>query len=263
MTAAVRVAASEQKKRGRPRADYSTMFAAGTVLSTGEILTEDIERPTLDPVVVKMVRGRATRRNEQNQQLAFYAACVLLREWQPEWAWFWYAKPGELVGGFRHEDKASSPLRRDCRLAVLTELGRIAFLLGDDEGDDEIVEWAKRLCTLPMNARTKALAKTIRNSRLGREVDHETTADELATEISNVIDRLRPITTGEDLAIIAQAVDDVRARIDHVSDHVPLEQAFEQIRVVVEEPRVRVAEEEALEHEEEATQPAAAARGAT
>ena len=147
-------AASEKKKRGRPRAAYSSI-----VLKNGETL----ETPA----------GEArTRRGQQNEQLAFRAWTTLLHNWRPEFAWYWYAEAGAVDPSFASSGERdimrwahTGTWPRGCRRArsgVLAELGRI--------NDKALrIAWAAALCTLPLATNTRAVERFLRRQRLGRD----------------------------------------------------------------------------------------------
>jgi hypothetical protein len=258
-------AASEKRKRGRPRAWYSRL-AKGTKFADGSVLDHDADLTGF---------GQRTRRGRLNAVLASRAFYTLVRAWRPEWAWFWYAKAGEIDNDLLSRCSISSRTAvlwtaeticvcvskgggRRVRLSVLTELGRL-------DCDEDVIEWAAELVKMPLDANTRRIEKMLRNWRLGRAQEN-LTVESLATKIAKVIDRAIGEPDVEKLDLAAHALDDVRDRIDYLvtgdAKEVPFDLGVardepEQIRVAVDEPRVRIADDVPLDdhHEPDAREP--------
>lgn len=215
-------AASENKRRrGRPRAWYSTMG-----------LDENGQQ-----VETCTATACRTRRGEQNQQLAFVMWMRLGRNWRPEWAWFWSRNAGELDQPFcgGDDERAWSRIAfptvgqnaaaigvSSARVGILAELGRMSA--------EDALSWAAELATLPLETRSKDVERCLRNARLGRP--QSTATGRLAQEIATLLDR--HVTRGVSLDEAEDALRDVVHRVQVV-------RAGEtRLRVEAEEPRLRV-----------------------
>ncbi len=250
MSAFSEAASENKRRRGRPRAGYSTL---------------GIRDESGGPVETPHNGGCRTRRGQQNQQLAFIAWHWLSGNWRPEWAWFWVRRPGEIDPPFGSGDKdrdfsrfayptaagdvacfAASVNMPQARVGILAELGRMSA--------EDAISWAAELATLPLETRSKDVERCLRNARLGRP--QSTATGRLAQEVAALLDR--HVARGVSLDEAEDALADVVRRVQVVRAKAPRARVEEQpaaedqaaaeeqprLRVEDEQPRTRIAEEE-------------------